>query len=227
VAVGVVVVVLLVFVAERVSVAAAQEDNVAPGTADAGFFAGTGLDPTANPPKECDKFIKDYEKQGVQGLVDTLQQVQTAPEIDRVYGLQQLLPCSGFDSECQSAFSSILGATCLPEILAVDGWVKKGGDAANASESIPEIKEALGPCCGGTLTDVCCVSLTPLVATYGRVGWRGGCLCETNATERILGPDHEAFLSQVLQVVAELGCDTLANPPPNVPPEVVPYPGCV
>ncbi|QDZ23589.1 hypothetical protein HOP50_11g61280 [Chloropicon primus] len=183
-------------------------------------------DAGANPPKECDKLIKDYEKQGVQGLVDTLQQVQAAPDdTDVVEGLQKLLPCSGFDSECQGIVAPILGANCLAEIVAVAGWVNKGGDAANASESIPEIKEALGPCCEGTITEPCCDSLPPLIASYGPNGWRGGCLCETNATERILGPDHEAFLSQVLQVVAGLGCDRMSSVP-DVDPDTKVFPEC-
>merc|ERR1719189_2128165 len=96
-----------------------------------------------------------------------------------------ILPCTGWDQTCQSNVMAA-GASCIQEIQAIQKWMNESGttdqiegatgiSAANATSDpdaiqnqtpamaqsqlearIPDLKTALGTCCGGQITPTCC-----------------------------------------------------------------------
>ena len=108
-----------------------------------------------------------------------------------------LLECSGWDDQCQAAVESIVAATCVYEIEAILTWAAANNKFANGTfvfdnaTDTSQIKESLGECCDGKLTDACCTGMGTMSAEYGRVGWRGGCFCEEEALEIVFGPTQK------------------------------------
>lgn len=213
-------VVVMMMVLALALLAAAKDDPPMPeaGQTDADFYTGVGEDPLAEEnadSKECKKALAEWKKRNAtpEKFAENVKKDSAAPELERVEGMQAFLTCSGWDEECQSAVSSIVGATCFYEIEAISQWFVSSGvlknKPVNATAHMSGIEEALGPCCDGKLSDACCVSLSSMIAQYGRVGWRAGCLCEKQAVERMFGDDSEEFVKQIAEVVKKLGCDQM------------------
>ena len=237
-------VVVMMMVLALALLAAAKDDPPMPeaGQTDADFYAGVGEDPLAEEnadSKECKKALAEWKKRNAtpEKFAENVKKDSAAPELERVEGMQAFLTCSGWDEECQSAVSSIVGATCFYEIEAISQWFVSSGVLKNKPVNatgtsilfffffflflrltfffasslahMSGIEEALGPCCDGKLSDACCVSLSSMIAQYGRVGWRAGCLCEKQAVERMFGDDSEEFVKQIAEVVKKLGCDQM------------------
>jgi len=159
-------------------------------------------------------------------------------------GFAAILPCTGWDSSCQSAVAAA-GASCIQEIQTISQWANQTGifaqaedatgvsaenatdanpdEIANSTASIganvsvddaqtmitkylPDIKKALGTCCGGKITATCCSAMTPLISQK--------CLCQEKPVDMLktfVGQDPSTFFGLAQSVTEELGCDALKS----------------
>lgn len=159
-------------------------------------------------------------------------------------GFASILPCTGWDSSCQSAVAAA-GASCIQEIQTISQWANTSGVFAQAEEAtgvsadnateanpdaianstasigasvsvddaqamitkyLPDIKKALGTCCGGKITATCCSAMTPLISQK--------CLCQEKPVEMLktfIGQDPSTFFGLAQSVTEELGCDALKS----------------
>ena len=140
-----------------------------------------------------------------------------------------LLECSGWDDQCQAAVTSIVGATCVYEVGAILTWAAANNKFANgtfvfnADTDTSQIKESLGECCDGKLTDACCTSLSTMSAEYGRVGWSGGCFCEEEALEIVFGPTQKTT-GEFARTTSSIGFLSLHSSLTLTGPDVIPPP---
>merc|ERR1711990_1314258 len=69
---------------------------------------------------------------------------------------------------------------------------------------IPDLKTALGTCCGGQITPTCCAAMTPVIS--------GKCLCQEKPIELLkgfLGQDPADFIGVASDILGKLGCSAL------------------
>ena len=139
-----------------------------------------------------------------------------------------LLPCTGWDSTCQSSVLSA-GTSCMQEFQAIQTWMNTSGETAelnatagnataggNATEvtpeeaeselmaKLPDLKTALGGCCNGGITPTCCAAMAPIVS--------GKCLCQEKPIELlkgVMGQDPAQFMGVASKILGELGCNAL------------------
>jgi len=77
---------------------------------------------------------------------------------------------------------------------------------AFVTKYLPDIKTALGTCCGGQITATCCSAIAPVISSK--------CLCQEKPVDILksfLGQDPSVFFSTAKNVVGELGCDALQD----------------
>lgn len=162
----------------------------------------------------------------------------------------QILPCTGWDSTCQSAVTGA-GASCIQEMQAITQWANSSGimnavsaltgvtpddaakiaaggaeSAANQTAAIgasitpdmvqslvtqytPDIKKALGDCCGGQISASCCSQMAPIVD--------GKCLCQKtpiDLLETFIGQDPSNFLS-IGMLCTPASDEAVTQTPPN------------
>merc|ERR1739847_239567 len=126
-----------------------------------------------------------------------------------------LLPCTGWDQTCQSNVMAA-GASCIQEIQAIMTWANTSGATDDIESAtglsaksmiearIPDLKTALGTCCGGAITPTCCSAMTPVIT--------GKCLCQEKPVELLksfLGQDPSEFIGVAQDVLGQLGCSAL------------------
>merc|ERR1739847_202368 len=137
--------------------------------------------------------------------------------------LATLLPCTGWDQTCQSNVMAA-GASCIQEIQAIMQWLNTSGlmtaaesatglSAANATSDpdaiavtayLPQLKDALGTCCGGGITPTCCSAVDPIVS--------GNCLCQQQPVEmleKFIGQSPANFVPLAADILGQLGCSAL------------------
>ena len=69
---------------------------------------------------------------------------------------------------------------------------------------IPDLKTALGGCCGGGVPPTCCAAITPVIS--------GKCLCQQKPVELlkgVIGQDPSQFIGVAAEVLGKLGCNAL------------------
>jgi len=145
-----------------------------------------------------------------------------------------LLPCTGWDQTCQSNVMAAGASCIqeIQAIMtwantsgATDDIESATGLSANSTEDeiqnatasvspddaksmiearIPDLKTALGTCCGGAITPTCCSAMTPVIT--------GKCLCQEKPVELLksfLGQDPSEFIGVAQDVLGQLGCSAL------------------
>uniref|UniRef100_A0A7S2T5G3 Bifunctional inhibitor/plant lipid transfer protein/seed storage helical domain-containing protein n=2 Tax=Chloropicon primus TaxID=1764295 RepID=A0A7S2T5G3_9CHLO len=145
-----------------------------------------------------------------------------------------LLPCTGWDQTCQSnvlaagascmqeiqAISKWANSSSVQSDLASETGLSANStdaDVKNTTASvtpdqvkadldarIPDLKTALGGCCGGGITPTCCAAMTPVIS--------GKCLCQQKPVELlkgVLGQDPSEFIGVAAEVLGKLGCNAL------------------
>jgi len=88
-----------------------------------------------------------------------------------------------------------IGAAVTPEMA-----------SSEIEKYTPDIKKALGTCCGGQITSTCCSAMTPFISQ--------GCLCQQQPVEllkSVIGQDPANFLDLAKSVVDSLGCTALES----------------
>jgi len=194
--------------------------------------------------KECNKVKKDLETLDPATFEKYVEDAADVDQLERVTALQiGIFPCLGWDDECVDGISETVAAGCFPEVQAITKWVVSSGvlkqaksgtsedsEVANGTQTngteatgyVPEIKQALEPCCGGQFSDTCCNSLVDLYSNYGSLvngsHYHPGCLCPQQTgildiLKGITGQDPTSFVETVLNVINDdLGCkDTLSR----------------
>merc|ERR1711897_99880 len=106
--------------------------------------------------------------------------------------LATLLPCTGWDQTCQSNVMAA-GAGISPDVA-----------KAAVTAYLPQLKDALGTCCGGGITPTCCSAMDPIVS--------GNCLCQQQPVEmleKFIGQSPANFVPLAADILGQLGCSAL------------------
>ena len=127
--------------------------------------------------------------------------------IQEIQAIQTWANQSGVAAEASTATG--MNATSSPDAIAnatsnATASVSPDDLKAKLDERIPDLKKALGTCCGGAITPTCCSAMTPVIS--------GKCLCQEKPVDllkQFLGQDPAEFIGIAADVLGQLGCSAL------------------
>ena len=130
--------------------------------------------------------------------------------IQEIQAIMQWLNTSGLMTAAESATGlSAANATSDPDAIANQTASEGAGispDVAKAAVTayLPQLKDALGTCCGGGITPTCCSAMDPIVS--------GNCLCQQQPVEmleKFIGQSPANFVPLAADILGQLGCSAL------------------
>eukprot|EP00212_Chloropicon_laureae_P002360 CAMPEP_0197488562 /NCGR_PEP_ID=MMETSP1311-20131121/3497_1 /TAXON_ID=464262 /ORGANISM="Genus nov. species nov., Strain RCC856" /LENGTH=231 /DNA_ID=CAMNT_0043032645 /DNA_START=90 /DNA_END=785 /DNA_ORIENTATION=- len=129
--------------------------------------------------------------QEIQAIVTWLQSSGTADQVENATGLSAANATS--DPSAIANETASIGADITPDQAKEE-----------ITSRLPALKEALGTCCGGSVTPTCCAAMDPIVS--------GGCLCQQQPVELLksfLGQEPSQFIGVAADILGQLGCSAL------------------
>jgi len=130
--------------------------------------------------------------------------------IQEIQAIQKWMNESGTTDQIEGATGlSPANATSDPDAIknqtsAIGASVTPDQAQSQLEARIPDLKTALGTCCGGQITPTCCAAMTPVIS--------GKCLCQEKPIELLkgfLGQDPADFIGVASDILGKLGCSAL------------------